>query len=339
MTSAVQGIDLERGEALMRAMLRIRLFETRLAVLKETAEVLGSVHLYVGQEAVAAGVCEALRPDDYVASNHRGHGHVIAKGGDLRKCMAELYAKETGYCRGKGGSMHIADVDLGIIGANGVVGAGIPIAVGAALAAKLRGTDQVSVVFFGDGGANQGTFGESLNLASVWSLPVIFVCENNGYTELMPTEQVTAGTIAERAAGYGVVGKSIDGNDAFEVFDTASEAVERARAGEGPTLIEAVTYRIHNHSEGLERIAGKTRADEEVEEWRKRDPIDSLHRELLAAGVEEARLGAVRSAIDALIEDAVEFARQSPAPDPATAFDDVWAGELGSAAAFSGQLR
>jgi pyruvate dehydrogenase E1 component alpha subunit len=315
-------LDTAVGLDLLRRMLRIRRFEERMAVLAAAGEVSG--HLYIGEEAVAAGVCAALRDDDYITSTHRGHGHIIAKGGDLGRCMAELYAKATGYCGGKGGSMHIADMALGIIGANGIVGAGLPIASGAALASRLRGRDVVSVSFFGDGASNHGTFHESLNLASVWSLPVVFVCENNGWAELTRTEALTAGKIAGRAAGYGIPGVAVDGNDAYAVLATATEAVARARAGEGPTLIEAQTYRVREHNEALLRFS-VLRREGEVDEWLARDPIVLHRRRLIEAGVPEADLDAMDEQVVAEVDAAVEFARSSPGPEPETAFTDVFA--------------
>jgi acetoin:2,6-dichlorophenolindophenol oxidoreductase subunit alpha len=318
-------VDTQVGLNIMRRMLRIRRFEERVAVLQAAGELTGVVHLYIGQEAVAGGVCAALRDDDYMASNHRGHGHIVAKGGDLSRCMAELYGRQTGYCRGKGGSMHIADMALGIIGANGIVGAGIPIATGAGLSAKLRGTDQVSVCFFGDGASNEGSFHESLNLAAIWSLPVVYVCENNGWGEATRMEKVTAlGAIAPRAQGYGIPGVTVDGNDALAVYAAASEASARARAGGGATLIEALTSRTREHSEGIDMIVGKMRSDEELEAWQARDPISRLRAVLEGAGVENAEIDSLDEAIAAEVEAAVEFALASPPPPPESAFEDMW---------------
>jgi len=317
-------IDAAVGLDLMRRMLRIRKFEERSQALAGAGEFPGVVHLYIGQEAVAGGVTAALRDDDYITSTHRGHGHIVAKGGELARCMAELFGRETGYCGGKGGSMHIADMELGIIGANGIVGAGIPIATGAALSAQMRGTDQVSVSFFGDGAANEGTLHESLNLAALWSLPVVFVCENNGYSELTRTEVVTAGDISRRGEAFGIPGVRIDGNDAFAVAATAREAVTRARAGDGPTLIEAMTYRIRNHAEGLEKAFPDSQPEDEIESWRERCPIDRHRKVLLAAGVSSDDIAALESEIGTEIDAAVEFARASDVPDPSTAFKDVW---------------
>jgi acetoin:2,6-dichlorophenolindophenol oxidoreductase subunit alpha len=331
-------IGARAGLGLLASMLRIRRFEERVARLKATGEILGSVHLYIGQEAVAVGVCSELEADDYVASTHRGHGHILAKGGTMAASMAELYGKDSGYCRGKGGSMHIADLSLGIIGANGVVGAGIPLAAGAALSAQMRKTRQVSVAFFGDGAANHGTFAETLNLASIWSLPLIFVCENNGYTELMPTETITAGSIAARASGYDMPSERVDGNDVTAVAGVARAAVARARAGDGPTLVEAVTYRIHDHSEGLDSIVKIPRSEEELAHWGTRDPIERLRLRLLDLGLHADDLARVDQDALAEVEQSVVDARNADAPDPSLAFTDVWLGDVTSAAAATGFL-
>ncbi|MFQ6111978.1 MAG: thiamine pyrophosphate-dependent dehydrogenase E1 component subunit alpha, partial [Nitrospinota bacterium] len=263
----------EIARKIFETMLRIRMFEEKAVDLFQHGFMPGFLHVCIGQEAIAAGVCAALRPDDHIISTHRGHGHIIAKGGDYRYMMAELYAKRTGYCKGKGGSIHIADMDLGILGANGIVGGGIPIANGAALAFKLKKTGQVLVCFFGDGASNQGSFHEGLNLASTWHLPVVFICENNQYAESTPQkvhQHIT--DISCRAEAYDIPGVSVDGNDAVAVYEAASEAVERARQpGEHPTLIECKTYRHMGHYIGDPGTL--YRSDEEVAEWKKRDPI------------------------------------------------------------------
>jgi TPP-dependent pyruvate/acetoin dehydrogenase alpha subunit len=234
-----------------RTMKKIREFETKAAELFAEGSIPGFVHLYIGEEAVATGVCANLKDSDYITSTHRGHGHIIAKGGDLKYMFAELFGKATGYCKGKGGSMHIADADRGILGANGIVGAGHNIAVGAGLSAKYRGTDQVCVCFFGDGSTNQGTFHESLNLASIWKLPVIFVCENNLYGISMHQSRHQAiQDVADRAVAYNIPGVVVDGNDVLAVYEAAKEAIDRARNGQGPTLIECKTYRQRGHFEG-----------------------------------------------------------------------------------------
>jgi TPP-dependent pyruvate/acetoin dehydrogenase alpha subunit len=315
----------ELGLDVLKRMLRVRRFEERAQALAAAGEFPGVVHLYIGQEAVAAGVCSALRADDFITSNHRGHGHVIAKGGEASRCMAELYGRATGYCGGKGGSMHMADMALGIIGANGIVGAGIPIATGAALSARLRGTDQVSVAFFGDGASNEGTFHESLNLAAIWNLPVIFVCENNGFQEFtLSADAVALGAVVQRADAYGIPGVSVDGNDAFAVHDAVAEAVERARSGLGPTLLEAHTYRMRSHAEGLELAFPDFQSREEVDAWAGRDPIVRHREALLADHVEAATLERIDAEAIAELDAAVEFARNSPEPDLSTAFTDVW---------------
>jgi pyruvate dehydrogenase E1 component alpha subunit len=318
-------VDVAVGQDLMRRMLRVRRFELRAQALAAAGEFPGVVHLYIGQEAVAAGACAAIRDDDYITSNHRGHGHIVAKGGELDRCMAELFGRATGYCGGKGGSMHLADMGLGIIGANGIVGAGIPIATGAALSAQYRGTDQVSVSFFGDGASNEGTFHEALNLAAIWSLPIVYVCENNGFGEFTRTEEVVAlGSIAGRGAAYGIPAVKVDGNDAFAVHAAVAEAVSRARAGGGPTLVEAATYRWRSHCEGLELAFPDVQPKEELEAWRARDPIVRHRDVLVAAGVDEAELDQLDAEITAEVEAAVAFARASDLPESAVALTDVW---------------
>jgi pyruvate dehydrogenase E1 component alpha subunit len=307
-----------------RKMVEIRLFEEKVFELYGQNLVPGTIHLYAGEEAVAVGACSALRKDDYITSTHRGHGHCIAKGADLNRTMAEILGKKTGYCNGKGGSMHIADFSIGMLGATAVVGAGLPIAVGAALSAKLRNTDQVVVCFFGEGASNQGTFHESLNMASAWKLPVIFVCENNLYA--MGTRQsrvMNIDNIADRAIAYGIQGATIDGNDATVIYETVSEAIARARRGEGPTLVECKTYRHKGHS----RVdPAKYRPKEEVQAWLRRDPIKNL-REILARehSVTEAEFTSIEKEAAAKIDDAVEFALKSPYPAPEEALEDVYA--------------
>lgn len=259
------------AEKTLGTMWRIRLFEEAVDELFGRGLMHGTMHLSIGQEASATGVCAAMRPGDYLTSTHRGHGHCIAGGADLNRMMAELLAKETGYCRGRGGSMHIADVETGNLGANGIVGGGIPIAAGAALGLRLQGKDAVVVSFFGDGATNEGAFHEGLNLAAVWDLPVVFVCENNKYGMSMSTEFSTrVENLAVRATAYGIAGVSVDGNDVQAVYEAATEAMERARSGGGPTLLEAVTYRWKGHSKSDKNLY---RTREEIAEWRERDPI------------------------------------------------------------------
>jgi len=269
----------EKLVEMYRKMLEIRFFEEKVFELYAQNLVPGTIHLYAGEEAVAVGVCSNLRKDDYITSTHRGHGHCIAKGAELKRVMAEILGKKTGYCKGKGGSMHIADFSKGMLGATAVVGGGIPIAVGAGLSIKLRDTNQVVACFFGEGASNQGTFHESINMAALWKLPVIFVCENNLYA--MGTRQSRAMAIenvADRAIAYGIPGEVVDGNDVLAVYEVAWKAVERARKGEGPTLIECKTYRHKGHS----RIdPAKYRPKEEVEEWLAKDPIKRFKERLL----------------------------------------------------------
>jgi pyruvate dehydrogenase E1 component alpha subunit len=313
----------EKLVEMYRKMLEIRLFEEKVFELYGQNLVPGTIHLYAGEEAVAAGVCSALRMDDYIISTHRGHGHCIAKGADLNRTMAEILGKETGYCKGKGGSMHIADFSIGMLGATAVVGAGLPIAVGAGLSAKLRKTDQVTVCFFGEGASNQGTFHESLNMASTWKLPVIFVCENNLYA--MGTRQsrvMNIENVADRAAAYGIQGVATDGNDVLAVYKATSEAVEEARRGEGPTLIECKTYRHKGHS----RVdPAKYRPKEEVQDWLRRDPIKNL-KEYLAReySLTDDELQSIEKEAATRIDEAVKFALESPYPKPEEALEDVY---------------
>jgi pyruvate dehydrogenase E1 component alpha subunit len=265
-------------------MVRIRVFESEAGRLIEAGRLPGFLHLSVGQEAVAVGVISVLGPDDQVTSTHRGHGHAIAKGADMTAMYAELFGKSTGSCGGMGGSMHINDTSLGMLGANGVVGAGIPIAVGSAFASWYRGDDSVAVSFFGDGAANIGAFHEAANLAAVLSLPVIFVCENNGYAEFSPqSAQTRIADIADRAASYGMPGEVVDGMDVLAVREGAARAVDRARGGGGPTLIEAKTYRYHDH-QGVKGLRVRYRGEEEVDSWRSRDCLDAMEARLVADG-------------------------------------------------------
>ncbi len=309
-------------------ILRIRRFEEAVGRLFKQGQLPGFVHLYIGEEAVGAGVCAALRDNDYITSTHRGHGHVIAKGGDLNRMMAELFGKATGYCKGKGGSMHIADFQIGMLGTCGTVGGGIPIAVGAGLSAKYRKTDQVSVCFFGDGAANEGSFHESLNLASTFKLPVIFVCENNQYGEFTPSiHAMNITDIADRAAGYGIPSVIVDGTNALKMYTTAVETVKRARNGEGPTLIEAKTHRRGGHAEGEEAfLAGQQyRLPDEYEAAQQKDTLTSLHTYVVEQGIAGASdLEALDHQITQLVVEAVEFARNSPDPAGESIYEDTW---------------
>lgn len=304
-------------------MRRIRDFESTAAKLFAEGKIPGFVHLYLGEEAIAPAVCECLRDDDFITSTHRGHGHIIAKGGDLNLMMAELFGRETGYCKGKGGSMHIADRDKGILGANGIVGAGHCIACGAGLSAKLRGTDQVCVCFFGDGSTNQGTFHESLNMASIWKLPIIFVCENNHYGISMSQDRHQAiKDVADRGAAYNIPGIAVDGNDPMAVYEAASEAVARARAGKGPTLLECKTYRQHGHFEGDPAIY---KPKEEQAAWMEKDPMPRFAKFLVDNGVcTEEEVKAMDDQVAKEIEDAIAFADAQPIPSLESAVVDVY---------------
>ena len=310
-----------------RRMVRIRLFEEAAGRIFEAGRIPGFIHLYVGQEAVAAGVCAALRDDDQVSSTHRGHGHLVAKGGDLSRMMAELMGKATGYCGGKGGSMHVCDLDLNMLGANGIVGGGVPIAVGAGFANKYRANGAVSVAFFGDGATNIGAFHEAANMAAALELPVLFVCENNEYAEYTRRDETMAiDDVVERAAAYGMPGAKVDGMDAVAVFEATTGALDRARHGGGPSFIECKTYRYYNHH-GVQTLGMKYRSDDEVKEWRDRDPLPR-HEDLMVSvgAMTPDGIEAVRAEVAAEVEAAIEFAEQSPMPDPADLLVDVYSG-------------
>ncbi len=308
---------------MLRKMVEIRLFEEKVFELYGQNVVPGTIHLYAGEEAVAVGVCSALEKADYITSTHRGHGHCIAKGADLNRTMAEILGKQTGYCKGKGGSMHIADFTIGMLGATAVVGAGLPIAVGAGLSAKLRGTKQVVACFFGEGASNQGTFHESLNIASVWKLPVVFVCENNLYA--MGTRQsrvMNIENIADRASAYGFPGVTVDGNDVVAVYEATLNAVERAKKGEGPTLIECKTYRRRGHSRA---DPAKYRPKDEVQEWLGKDPIKLFKKRLIQESIlSESEIADVEKEVETRIAEAVKFALESAYPMPQEALQDVY---------------
>jgi TPP-dependent pyruvate/acetoin dehydrogenase alpha subunit len=307
---------------LYETMQRIRSFELAVIELFARGKIPGFLHTYVGEEAIAAGVCANLRPDDKIISTHRGHGHLIAKGGRLDLMMAELFGKQTGYCKGKGGSMHIAEPDLGMLGANAIVGAGTAIINGAALTAQYLGKDEVAVAFFGDGASNTGAFHEAMNMAAVWNLPTIFVCENNAYAESTPqTYHQKIRDVAVRAVAYGVPSNMVDGNDAGAVYQAAKEAVARARAGEGPTLIEAKTYRIRGHYEGDPEIY---RTKEEVESWKEKCPVKRWRTVLLDRGIPAKTIDDIDARIDQELKEAVAFAEESPLPDPAQARSDIF---------------
>ena len=302
----------------------IRQFEERLKWLVETGLPIGAVHYYIGQEAVAAGVCAELGPDDWIASNHRGHGHCIAKGVDVAPMMAELFGKVTGTNRGKGGSMHVTDVTKGILGVNPIVGASVSHALGAALSAKVRKTSQVAVAFFGEGGAGIGITHECMNMAAIWKLPVIFVCENNGYAQATPVEYASSIlTISDRAAGYNMPGITVNGQDVVAVWEAAEPAVKRARAGEGPTLIEAKTYRYFGHHQGDDTL--RYRLKEEEQAARDRDCLKRFRAEMEKSGpLRISDLDTIDAQHKKLIDDAVEFAKSSPLPEPFELYTDVY---------------
>jgi len=307
-----------------KTMCRIRLFEETVEKLFLEGQIPGFVHLYIGEEAIATGVCANLTKSDYIASTHRGHGHTIAKGADLKRAMAEIFGKKTGLCKGKGGSMHIADFSVGMLGANGVVGGGFNLAVGAGLAISMQKRKDVSVVFFGDGASNRGTFHEAANLAAAWKLPVIFVCENNQYASTTPHgTQTSVENIADRAVGYGMPGVIVDGNDIFAVYEAAKEAVERARNGGGPTLIEAKTYRIKGHFVGDPELY---RTREEVNnQFENNDPIKRFERKALQENLlTKKEMEAIKEEVRKEIEEALEFAQNSPYPHKDELFDDLY---------------
>lgn len=317
--------DRDRLIEMYLTMVRIRAFEERVGELFLQGRIWGTVHLYTGQEAMAAGACSALQPEDYITSTHRGHGHCIAKGGDVKAMMAEIFGRATGYCKGKGGSMHIADMEVGILGANAIVGDGIAIAVGAALAIRRKGTDQVSLAFFGDGAVNTGVFHEAANLAAVLSLPAVFVCENNQYAVSTPVGySLPVQHVSDRGSAYGIPASAVDGNDVLAVYEAVNEAISRARQGGGPSLIEGVTYRWEGHYKGDPQVY---RSPEEVAEWReKRDPIPLFAAHLLTENVlTEEQIESIHAAIHAEIEEAVAYAESSPDPALSSLGDDLYA--------------
>lgn len=310
--------------SLYRQMLQIRRTEEQLARAHQSGSIPGALHTYIGEEAVATGVCAHLRIDDVIFSTHRGHGHALAKGIGPRALMAELFGRATGVSGGRGGSMHLFAPEVGLMGTSGIVGPSILLATGAAYTFKLLHTDRVSVAFFGDGGSNNGAFHEGINMAAIWDLPTLFVCENNLYATEVPFATVARNpSVAERARAYGLPGVSVDGNDVLAVYEAAGEAVRRARAGEGPTLLECRTYRTRGHSEGM-RDAGY-RTLEEIAEWKGRDPIARYKERLLAEGVADADgFARIEAEVEAEVEDALTFATTSPWPDPATVQDHVY---------------
>jgi pyruvate dehydrogenase E1 component alpha subunit len=314
----------EEKRDLLRQMVTIRAFEEKAEDLYAMGKVHGTMHLSIGMEASAVGSIAALRPEDYILSTHRGHGHCIAKGASLNRMMAEFLGKETGYCRGRGGSMHIADAKGGNLGANGVVGGGIATAMGVALGLNMQGREQIVLCFFGDGAANLGPFHESLNMAAIWRLPVVYVCENNQYAMSFSVNRAFAiQKISDRAAAYGMPGETVDGNDLMAVYQAASEAVERARSGDGPSLIENVTYRWRGHSKS---DVNRYRTQEEIKAWQERCPIKRFRKQLIEQGVlTEEGANRIEQQAYAAIDAAVAFAESSPEPDLATIEQGVYA--------------
>jgi TPP-dependent pyruvate/acetoin dehydrogenase alpha subunit len=309
-----------------RKMNLIRAFERSIKQLSLQGKIPGWFHLSIGMEAVSVGACSVLRTDDYVTSTHRGHGHCIAKGAEVKLMMAELYAKKTGYCKTKGGSMHISAPEIGLIGCTAIVGAGIPIATGAGLSAKLRGSDQVSLAFFGDGASNQGVFHESINLASIWKLPVVYICENNQFGEYTRVQKHRAAqSAADFATVYRIQGMTVDGNDVLAVYDAAEKAVKHARRGNGPTILECVTCRLEGHWVGDESLEGFYRNPKELEDWRKKDPIERFKKELTRQGIlTPTAVAEIDDSIKREIDDAIRFAEESPPPEPGDALKDVF---------------
>lgn len=325
-------LSMQKKVEMYRTMVKIRSFEERIVDLYARGLVPGLAHLYIGEEAVAVGTCANLREVDYITSTHRGHGHVIAKGADVKFMMGELFGKTTGYCKGKGGSMHIADVNIGILGANGIAGGGLPIAVGAGLSAKRRKTDQVTVCFFGDGASNNGTFHESLNLAAVQQLPVVFVCENNQYAiSTLQRKHQTIKEISIRAIAYNIPGVTVDGNDVMAVYEAAGKAIQRARSGKGPTLVECKTYRWRGHHEGDPNLGERYRSRQDIKPWMDKCPIKRLERDLLREKVlSRAKIDEIKGAVQKEIDEAVEFANNSPFPKYEDIYEDVFQEEGGS---------
>ena len=327
-----QPVSGEESRALLASMLLIRRFEETVSRLFAQGQLPGFVHLSLGQEAVATGICSVLGRADVFTSTHRGHGHVLAKGADLNRLMAELAGKVDGYCQGRGGSMHCYSPELGVLGTNAIIGGGFGIAAGAALTFQMLEQPHVSVVFFGDGAANTGVCHEAMNLAAVWRLPLVFICENNLYAEFTPLAEHTAGGgVAARAATYGIPGEKVDGNDVLAVRQAAQAAVARARAGAGPTVLECLTYRHHGHVEGEQALVRKAyRLPEEIAEWKARDPIPRLAERLVAEGhITRDELAALEASVQADVEAAWAFAKASPLPDPATVADHVYVQSAG----------
>lgn len=310
---------------LHHTMVRIRIFEEEAGRLMEAGKIPGALHLYVGQEAIASAIMSHLSAEDQITSTHRGHGHLIAKGGEFGRMFAELYGKSTGYCKGKGGSMHISNMDLGMLGANGIVGGGPPLAIGAAFSNKFRKTKNVTISFFGDGASNEGSLHEAANMAALYKLPCVFVCENNGYGEFTAQANHQAIVdVADRAAGYGMPGVIVDGMDVMAVYEAASEAIARARKGAGPTLLECKTYRFFDHV-GVRGMGLTYRTDEELKTWQKRDPIDLFEARLIEQGVMTADMvSEVYKKVRSAVEAGIKFAEESPLPDASELLTDVY---------------
>lgn len=321
-----KGYSPEQLKSFYTIMFRMRRFEEEVFEFYKKGMMPGLAHLYMGEEAVAAGVCAALKEDDFIGSTHRGHGHLVARGADINRMMAEILGKKDGYSSGKGGSMHIMAMDKGILGANGIVGGEIPIATGAAYTAKYLGTDQVAVSFFGDGASNEGTFHESINMSSAWNLPVIYVVENNLYGISVDIRDVTnIENIADRAIGYGIPGVVVDGMDVIAVHKEAEKAVKRARNGGGPTLIECKTYRWQGHHVGDPGEYRTRKNENEKPEWTTRCPIGCLRKKLPPAGISEAEISGLEAAVEEEIRQAVKFAAESPYPDASEAYTRIFA--------------
>jgi pyruvate dehydrogenase E1 component alpha subunit len=324
----VEVLDLTKNEVLKmyETMLTIRRFEETAAQMAREGIIYGSFHTYVGEEAIATAVAAHLRKGDAVASTHRGNGHFIAWGADLKRMFAECLGKGNGYCKGKGGKMHLAMTEPGLISANGIVGAGLPLGTGFGLHLKMRNSDNVAISYFGDGAANQGAFHECVNMASVWKLPVVYICENNQYAiSTSVNESLSAEHVADRGVGYGIPGVLVDGNDVFAVYEVVGEAIKRARAGEGPTLVECLTYRLRGHHEG---DIQNYRTEEEVEEWKKKDPILRVKKALLEnLGATEEELKAIEEKVEKEVQEAAEYAKNSPWPEPETLMEDIYAKE------------
>ena len=328
MTDALSKFSKDFLQQVYRQIYLVREFELRAIEERRRGLIPGFIHSCVGQEATAVGACMALRKDDVITSTHRGHGHLLGKGGDPKYMMAELAARSLGYCKGRGGSLHISDFDLGILGANGIVGGGFPAAVGAALAFSIRNEDRVALAFFGDGASNEGTFHESANLAGLWKLPVIFFCENNLYGEGTPLSKASPiSDLSIRAESYAFPGVVVDGNDPLAVYEVVKGAAERARTGQGPTLVEAKTYRFRGHYEGDPQVY---RVPGEMDEWRKRDPIDAFRERLLKSGLfDEAAVQGVETEVQSQLDEAVAFATSAPQPEVGEALAGVYADDHG----------